>query len=179
MNLDELGGSALKLLVFMARHPTAAKYAREISREAGVSAGAASQGLRRLEAGGFVSRKKRGKEFFYSLRTDSAAVRQAKILFTLLELAPLVGELEKTSEKIVLFGSCARGTDTEESDVDLLVITEEKQKALAAVRRFRTAKRVAPVVVSLNEWTEMRRTDRPFYDRAGSGMVLASRLGGG
>ncbi|MCX6767151.1 MAG: MarR family transcriptional regulator [Candidatus Micrarchaeota archaeon] len=177
MNLEELPKSALKILAFLARHPSGQKYAREISREAGVSAGAASQELRKLAEAGLVSRQRRGKEFFYSLRTADPVVRQAKILFTLLELRPLVEKLAAASEKIVLFGSCSEGTDVEESDVDLLVITEKRQAVWEAVRGFKSAKKIAPVAVSLREWIEMKRKDRPFYERVEKGIILASKLG--
>lgn len=43
------------------------------------------------------------------------------------------------AEKIILFGSYAKGTNTEESDIDICIITEEKRRKLEMLRMLRRA----------------------------------------
>ena len=59
--------------------------------------------------------------------------RYLKILFNLSELSELVRKLRDTSKKIILFGSSAEGTDSNESDIDLLILTSDKKQGEKAM----------------------------------------------
>lgn len=67
------------------------------------------------------------------------------------------------AEKVILFGSYARGEETEDSDVDLLVISPQTERfferiasAKRLIRDLRNGLPVAPIVLTPEE-TETRR----------------------
>lgn len=82
---------------------------------------------------------------------------------------------------LVLYGSYARGTNTEESDIDLLILIdkdkiswpEEKQITYPLYDiEFETGTRISPVVLSKKDW-ESRHKITPFYKNvAREGIVL-------
>lgn len=77
---------------------------------------------------------------------------------------------EYDPERIILFGSCARGSFDENSDIDLLIIKETTRRPLD---RMREVYRVVyspdpdrylaldPLVFTSNEWAQ--RLERPDY----------------
>lgn len=74
----------------------------------------------------------------------------------------------------MLFGSCAQGTDVKESDIDLLILTDQKDAVRKEINRFNTKeeRRVAPIVVDANELAKMKREDKSLYENIESGIVL-------
>jgi len=40
----------------------------------------------------------------------------------------MVGQLRSQAKRVVLFGSCAEGTNVKGSDIDLLILSEEAMK---------------------------------------------------
>ncbi|MFH7873640.1 MAG: nucleotidyltransferase domain-containing protein [Candidatus Aenigmatarchaeota archaeon] len=63
-------------------------------------------------------------------------VRQFKILYNIWKLREIIDEIKHISKKIILFGSCTGGTDVKESDIDLLIITEEKRSVKESISEF-------------------------------------------
>ena len=57
------------------------------------------------------------------------SIKNFKIFMTINELTPLANTLKETTEKIILFGSCATGKDTSESDMDLLTADPWPQRS--------------------------------------------------
>ena len=100
-------------------------------------------------------------------------------------LAEMVTRIRTVSrpERIILFGSRARGTDRPESDYDLLVILPSRQPRYRRAGRFYTALADLPVEAEVlvytpaevREWsmvpeafvTTAAREGRVLYERAG------------
>ncbi len=73
-------------------------------------------------------------------------------------------------EKIILFGSLARGEATEESDIDILVITSgnrfEMQKNLSGIAvdiLLKTGEYISAKAVSTEEYSFMKKINTGFY----------------
>ncbi len=73
-------------------------------------------------------------------------------------------------EKIILFGSYARGEATEESDIDILVITRgnrfEMQKNLSEIAvdiLLKTGEYISAKAVSTEEYSFMKKIKTGFY----------------
>ena len=73
------------------------------------------------------------------------------------------------AERVILFGSHARGDATEDSDVDLLVVAPTKERffeRMASVRRFirdlREGLAVSPIVLTPGELEKRRQVGDPF-----------------
>ena len=73
------------------------------------------------------------------------------------------------AEKVILFGSYAKGNATEDSDVDLLVVAPTKERffeRMASVRRLirdlRDGLAVSPIVLTPLELEKRRQAGDPF-----------------
>jgi predicted nucleotidyltransferase len=98
-------------------------------------------------------------------------VREFKKFENILELNPLLLKIREVSNKIVLYGSCATGEDTLESDVDLFIVSKEKEKILREIRReTREVKReIKSIIVSVEEYLSMRNKKEPILEEVDKG----------
>ncbi|MBU0496868.1 MAG: nucleotidyltransferase domain-containing protein [Candidatus Thermoplasmatota archaeon] len=78
----------------------------------------------------------------------------------------------KVSVKIILFGSCAKGIDTRLSDIDLLILTAQKEKVGQYLRKKRFYRAIQPVIVTADELMQMKERDSAFYQEIMMGIVL-------
>jgi predicted nucleotidyltransferase len=96
-----------------------------ISDMIGVSASTVYKELDNVYPLGLVTRTKKGSMVFYKINKDSIAYEDLRKLFLKFELADelITQELQKYPIKYALiYGSFAKGTETEASDIDLLVV---------------------------------------------------------
>lgn len=94
----------------------------------GVKRAAIHQALTKLNKLGILERRHSGRKCFSALNTTQSWLLPFKIASNLLILAPLVEEMKSVAIKIVLFGSRANGTNRQDSDFDLFVVTMEPDK---------------------------------------------------
>ena len=147
---------------------------REVVRRTGVSKGSAGKILKLLTNFGFLTREEKGRLAIYRLNQNEATVKQFKVLINVFTLKPLTDKLRKNSRKVMLFGSCAQGLDTKESDIDLLVVTDKKEVAGRIISEFnkKSQRRVAPITVNMNEYIRLKTDDKPLYENIERGITL-------
>lgn len=169
--------TSLRLLQTLLRDPMGRYHGREIVRRTGVSVGGANQMLRSFANLGLLSREKQGRMLFYRANMDNPVVKQLKILFTLFQLDDLIKQAKPFSNRIILFGSSAEGTDVKESDIDLLLLTEEKSHLTTIIHRFNTKsqRRIAPITLNPSGFSKLKREDSALFDRISRGIVLWQR----
>ncbi|MCX6567168.1 MAG: nucleotidyltransferase domain-containing protein [Candidatus Aminicenantes bacterium] len=143
-------------------------------RATGVSKGSANRILRRLAALSLLERAEKGRMVFYRLNAGDPFVRQLKIAENVWALRFFVDGLKETARKVLLFGSCAEGTDVAESDIDVLILTDDKKTAGEKVSVFnrKAGRQMAPIIVDMKEFSIMRKDDRPLFERIDRGIVL-------
>ena len=101
-------------------------------------------------------------------------------MVNLLLIEPLVERLKKLSQKIVLFGSWAEGDDSEDSDIDLFIISSEKEKVLFVVNKFSYSaklynRKIQPVISRPEELLKKDRKNKVFLEQVEKGKVLWER----
>jgi predicted nucleotidyltransferase len=171
--LDFITPTILKVLYVFHENPLLELHEREVVRKAVVSKGSAGSILRKLGEIRVLKSKRRGRMVFYSLNMKNAVAKQFKVLFNVYALNKLVDEIKRESKKVILFGSCSEGTDTEESDVDLFVLTNEKNLVNSRVGSYEGVdRRIAPIIANSTEFVQLRKNDKPLYDRILKGIVL-------
>jgi len=174
-NMNLFSGASLKTLYTLASDPMRSFYQREVAKEALVSVGSANRILPIFVKQGLVTRETKGKVFLYRYNIDDAVARQLKTLFNVLEMKELVDDLKPIAMRVILFGSSSRGRDAKESDVDLFILTNQKDEALKKVRQHEAKRRLAPIIVDVDEYTNLRNKDRPLYDEINRGISLWER----
>jgi predicted nucleotidyltransferase len=169
--------TSFRLLQLLFRDPMGRYHGREVVRRTGVSVGAANQMLRSFANLGLLLREKQGRMLFYRANMDNPVVRQLKILLTLFQLDDLIKRAKPFSDRIILFGSSAQGTDVKESDIDLFLLTNEKSKLADIVHKCKakSQRRIAPIILDAQGFSKLRREDTALFDRISRGMVLWQR----
>jgi predicted nucleotidyltransferase len=172
--LDFITPTLIQVLDLFMADPLQDHHEREVMRMAGVSKGSANRILHELSESGLLTVQKKGRMVFYKLNLKNPSARQFKILSNVYSLKELIEGLQRYSRRIILFGSCAQGTDVKESDVDLMVLTDQKNAVKKEINRFNSKekKKVAPIVVDANELAKMKREDGALYENIERGILL-------
>lgn len=164
-----------RALGLLAEYPDESYFVKEISRLAGISYGGASQALARLHGLELVTREQRGKLVLYAANSRHPLIRHYKLLLTVADLTPLLNELKPLASEVILFGSCAEGANTAESDIDLYVITDDPDAIHDVIWRTPLAEKLRPVISTPIESTETKQQDPTFYEQVMRGIVLWRR----
>ncbi|MBM3294690.1 MAG: hypothetical protein FJY82_09210 [Candidatus Aminicenantes bacterium] len=172
--LDFLTPTTLRVLEHFFANPVKEFHEREVMRATGISKGSANRILRELAEFSLLGRAERGRMVFYRLKADDPFVRLMKAAENAWALRDFVESLKNSARKVMLFGSCAEGTDSAESDIDVLILTGDKSAARAAVSAFnRKAMRpIAPIILGAQEFAALGKEDMPLYERIDRGVVL-------
>jgi len=174
-----LNRTPLKIFSYLCRAPHIPLYEREIARAVEVSIGATNQTLKLLLSLGIVTREKKGQLYLYRIIADNPMVREFKKFENILDIAGLVLRIKDICNKVVLYGSCATGEDTIESDIDLFVISSEKGKVLREIKKVakRSKREIKPILVSVEEYLSMRNKKEGLLEEVDRGIVLHEKKG--
>ena len=120
--------------------------------------------------------------YFYSIDSSTATVIEFKKIINLILIEPLVEELKKKmANRIVLYGSCALGTDTSESDLDLFVVSNSKEDVSNAISNFKLPRgyediHIQSVIRTPVELLEGGESERTFIEEVDRGVILWERV---
>jgi predicted nucleotidyltransferase len=163
--------NAQKILYFLIDNPMRDFLEGEIQQATKISKSGVNYALRDLVAADFLFRTKRGRSFFYTLNHKNLVVKQLKIIETITHLNSLLKKLILVSSKIILFGSSSRGENTPDSDIDLLLISRNKDLVLAEIKKYK-GRKIQPIIWTNTDLLEKKKTDPVFYDQINKGLVL-------
>jgi len=166
-----------KVLSLLARYSDKEFYERQIARKIEIAYGSANRALNELLSTGAITRRQEGKMYFYSVDPSNAAIVEFKKLINMMLIEPLIEELKNNSSRIVLYGSCAQGTDTSESDLDLFIVANDRQRITKVVSNFSLPKgfkdiHIQPVIKSPVELMEAGESEQAFLKEVERGIVL-------
>lgn len=151
------------LLDYFLQRPTKKIHAGRLEKEVKIYRKGILDGLRELRVAGLLEMEEAGRTKQYCLNRGNPVVKQLKILFTLDKVMPLVEKFGGNGVEAYLYGSCARGEDTEESDIDLLFIGNVKRTEVLG--KFGGMDKLKPVYFTFLEYSMLARKDKPFYER--------------
>jgi len=182
--LNQILGNKNKVAILrhLVLYPSEVATGRSLARELGMNQATCNNALNSLHRAGIVTRKHAGRSTMYQIARDTAVCEELlKPLFQAETLMPkeavrmLVSGLEVKSIRAFLFGSMARGSDTPESDADILLVVNDgvdRNKALdrlsentpEAYRRFHTGFNV--VLLTESELAAKRKQKDNFVTSA-------------
>jgi predicted nucleotidyltransferase len=169
-----------KVLSLLAKFSDQEFYEREVARTLGISYGSANRALNELYSTGAITRRREGKMYFYSINSSTAVITEFKKMVNLMLVEPLVEELKKMSSRIILYGSCALGTDNSESDLDLFVVSNSKEDVSNVISNFALPRgfeniKIQPVIRTPVELLEGGESEQTFMEEIERGIVLWER----
>jgi len=167
-----LPGTRQKVLALFLTHPGEEYHLREVIRRVGVKQGAVQRELGNLTHVGVLSRRVQGRQTLYRANESCSVYQELRgLLVKTLGLADVLREvllpLGAKVQVAFVYGSFAKGEETPESDVDLMVIGDvtfgEVVDVLASAER-RLGREVNPIVHSLQEFEQGRREGQHFLN---------------
>lgn len=166
--------TSMKVLFFLLERPSSKFYGREISRKTKTSIGAANSALNMLSKERILNKEKKGRLHFYSANMKNPLVKQFKVLINIMKIDDLICRISGISERIMLFGSCAEGTNTQDSDIDLFVLSRNKTSVSAIIREFQRkfGMEVQAIIVEPKQLADFRRGNEHIYEQISSGIRL-------
>ncbi len=146
----------------------------ELIRLTAAGTGATHRQLQRFSAAGLLTVNTIGSQKFYQANRSSPIFQELRsiVLKTVGLGEPLRRALEPLRAEILaafVFGSMAQGTATDESDIDLMVLSDSLDysqvfDALQSVEAT-LGRRINPTVMSGEQWHEKRRDPNSFVSR--------------
>tara|TARA_Y100000031_G_C8006932_1_gene286282 strand:+ start:79 stop:627 length:549 start_codon:yes stop_codon:yes gene_type:complete len=116
---------------FFSRHPSDEYHLKELVRQVNLSLRPTHEITRKMDQEGILKSRRMGNLKIFYLNSENPVVRQLRVVEIIAALSPILEQLKPICNRVVLFGSCAEGTYTPESDVDLFVITDNKEKVIS------------------------------------------------
>ena len=163
------------ILTFLCQNPQQSFYSGEIADKTELSKGGTNQSLRELAEQGALKTEKKGRMIFYSVDIKSPSIRQYKVWQNIASLEDLVRKIKPLAERVVLFGSCARGDDSQESDIDLLVVCQDKGRVRTLVPETKAKRRIQLLVKTPQEYVQLEDKEPIFFKEVERGIVLWQR----
>lgn len=152
-----------KILDFILWRPTEQFYEKEIAEAVGVSKSMVNLLMIRLQNEGWVKIEEKGRLNLFRANLSSIKVRNFKKNLTIDKLDRLVRYLSNKVEKLILFGSAAKGEDSIASDLDILIISNQDLD-VKKIRQLLPNDRQGQVMVkSADKFRELRSKNRVFY----------------
>ncbi len=169
VNLTPTGISVLK---YLARSPGREFYLREIAKALGISVGGCHKILKNLHGQDMINRRTSGKNLYFSANEQNPALRYFKIFVNIQELTEVINAIRERAKKVILYGSCATGDDTLESDIDLLIVTEDVKSVKKSIERRIGQRLLKPIILAPHELIQLKEKDKAFYNEINKGIVL-------
>lgn len=113
------------VLGFLLLNQTGEFYLNELAQRVGLAPSTVLRELNRVEPLDIISKTKKGTAVFYRINRDCIIHEELRRIFLKFELADKIIAKELAQYDIryaLIYGSFAKGTETESSDIDLLVI---------------------------------------------------------
>ena len=166
-----------KAMGFLAKYSDQEFHEREVARRIGISFGSANKALNDLFKSGLLARKRAGNMVFYRFDRQEPLLRILKIYTTLALLRPLIDRLKSTTTRITLFGSCAKGEDDSQSDIDLFIVADDPGNARPIIDEFNFPRAfediaIKPVIFSTIDLLRSEKIEPEFLSLVNDGIVL-------
>ncbi|MBU2561869.1 MAG: nucleotidyltransferase domain-containing protein [Nanoarchaeota archaeon] len=176
---EKLSKKTGKVLDHFLDNPGEEFYLRQVATILKISASTAKIALETLEKEGILKKESRANANFYSLNTESKKVTELKIaknmdFITRSGIAQQIQEQNTSIISLVLFGSYAKGNNTKNSDIDILIISQKKANYSTIDCE---GVEVSIIQYTPQEWKEKAKKDKPFYQEIiTTGKVLVGTL---
>lgn len=157
----------IRFVEFFLVNPYKEVYIRELARKLKISPFATKKYADALVKEGLILEEKKANLRYLKANVKNLYYKHTKITYNVRQLlkSNLISFLDTNVANltsITLFGSFAKGEDSEESDIDILIIGKQKYLSLKEFED-KLDKKITIHFFSWSEWNEKAKEDNPFY----------------
>jgi predicted nucleotidyltransferase len=163
-----------RVLGYLFGQPQRDFYVNQLIGLTGSGTGAVLKELARLEQAGLLISKRIGRQKHYQANSQSPVFQElcGLVRKTTGLALPLAQALENHKEKIdaaFVFGSVAQGTEDEQSDIDLMILSGTLRYADIAsslsIAKQETQREIQPVIFKPHEWAKKLAAKEAFVNK--------------
>ena len=157
----------IKFTEFFLANPYKEVYIRELARKLKISPFATKKYADILVKEGLILDEKKANLRYLKPNVSNLFYKHLKISCNIRQLfkSDLIDFLKNNLANltsIILFGSLAKGEDSQESDIDILIIGKQKHLGIGEFED-KLNKEITLHFFSWSEWNEKAKEDHPFY----------------
>ena len=157
----------LEIFKFFLENPYGEVYLRELAKKLKLSPFAIKKYIELLIKENLVKDERKANLRYFKANINNLFFKHLKIAFSinLLIKSGLIDFLKESIvnvSSITLFGSMAKGEDSKESDIDIVVIGKEKNFNLSRAKE-KIGREINLHIFSWSEWNKKAKQDKPFY----------------
>lgn len=169
----------IKLDILFEIYSEKENYLRNIAKNTRINPSLVHRNITLLYKAGMLEKREQGKEIFYSMKKNplckivqsmleeyslEKAVSKSRALKSAVLLTINNHELMKKSKLILIFGSYAAGNFTQKSDIDMLIVTKDRNFAVKSCREISALvnKSINPVIYTPEKFKRELRKGEPF-----------------
>ena len=154
-----------KILEYFLKNPTEKTYLNELAKKLKISSRSVKIYCDIFEKEEIIKREIKGNIHLFTTNNDNFRVREMKRTYFINLLAEM--NIENISEEyvsIAIYGSHASGNYDEKSDIDLLIIGDEKHVKRDIIVKImeRIDKEIQLNVIPIIKWEKMKKDEDPF-----------------
>ena len=157
-----------KILEIFMKKPTEGFQVRDVIRLTKLGNPTVLRGLKRLKAKGIIKKSKGEVYSYYVAGLDKVLFKRLKLAYNLIALESLIIDVAEKARPncIVLFGSGAKGEDTEKSDIDIFVQAKKQDIATSKAEKKLNRK------ISLLFEPEVSKLSKELLNNLANGIVI-------
>ena len=154
-----------KILEYFLIYPTEKTYLKELAKKLQISPRSVKIYCDIFEKEGIIIREIKGNMHIFRTNNDNFRVKEMKRAYFLNLLAEM--NIEKIAEEcasIAIYGSYASGNYDEESDIDIIIIGDEKnvKRELVVDIMKKTDKEIQLNVIPIIKWEKLKKDNDHF-----------------
>jgi len=158
-----------KVLQFLVRNNKEAVTAQTIQSFTKVSKAGAYFALKSLIKENLVDSSRNG-HILYMANLQNPTVKQFKILDAVNGIKKILNKTFSFTEKIILFGSTSRGENLPDSDIDLMIITDEEEKIKDSLKN--SPKNIKAIIKAPEEFRRLSEKEPIFFQEVINGIII-------
>ena len=157
----------LKTTQYFLEHPYHEAYLRELAKILKISPFAIKKYASLLLKEGLIMEERKGNLRYFKANISNEFYKQLKISFNIQKIlkSKLIAFIQKSISavsSVVLFGSLAKGTDDEKSDIDILIIGKEKDIDFKGIEK-NLGRTINEHIMMWGEWKRNYECNQAFY----------------
>lgn len=150
--------------------------AREIQNKTALSKAAVNLALNKLFKLKIIEKNQKGKTYLwridYYYYPMVSIIKQYKIMNNIIDIFSLIERLKPLCQKVILFGSNARGENNQQSDIDLLAITHNDKEVRDIIEKYLSKRKVQIITKPPLSFSELEKKDPVFFRELELGIIL-------